>query len=200
MGLKLSHRFGIFLLRLFSTTWRYEIIGRIPEKPLIIAFWHGLMLPVWKYFSKHEPTAVVSLSKDGEVLSEILEKWNYELIRGSSSKGGKEVLESIVDIANRGFTLITPDGPQGPIYEFKAGAIIASQRSSVPLVLCGVKIKSKILFKKSWDRFELPCPFSKIILNFFEPMKFEKESDKGEIDKLLKYCELKLKELSNINE
>src|SRR3989339_614407 len=168
MGLKLSHRFSIFLLRLISKTWRYEIDGNIPEKPAIIAFWHGLMLPVWKYFSKHEPIAVVSLSKDGEILSDILEKWKYTLIRGSSSKGGKEVLESIVEQANDGLTLITPDGPQGPIHEFKAGGVIASQRSGVPLILCGVKIKWKFTFKKSWDRFSFPYPFSKIILNNYQ--------------------------------
>ena len=198
MGLKLSHRFGIFLVNLISKTWRYKIIGNIPEKPAIIAFWHGFMLPVWKYFSKQNPVAVVSLSKDGEVLSKILEKWGYKLIRGSSSKGGKEVLESIIEQANNGFTLITPDGPQGPIYEFKAGAVIASQRSVVPLILCGVKIKWKFTFKKSWDRFSFPCPFSKIIFNFSEPMNFDKEADKDEIDKLLKKCEIKLKELSGI--
>jgi len=199
MGLKLSHRLGISLVGLISKTWRYEIIGSIPEIPAIIAFWHGFMLPVWKFFSKYNPTAVVSLSKDGEVLSEILENWNYKLIRGSSSKGGKEVLESIVEGAIDGYTLITPDGPQGPIYVFKPGAVIASQRSGVPLELCGVKIKSKFKFKKSWDMFELPCPFSKIILNFSEPIKINKESDKDEIDKLLKVCESKLKEISEIN-
>jgi lysophospholipid acyltransferase (LPLAT)-like uncharacterized protein len=196
MGLKLSHRLGISLIRLISKTWRYEIIGNIPDKPAIIAFWHGLMLPVWKYFSKYEPKAVVSLSKDGEVLSSLLEKWGYGLIRGSSSKGGKEVLETIVESANNNYTLITPDGPQGPIYEFKPGAVIASQRSGVPLVLCRVKIKSKKIFGKSWDKFQLPCPFTKIILNFSEPIRINTESDKEEIDKLLKYCELKLKELS----
>lgn len=199
MGLKLSHRFGIFLVRLISMTWRYKIIGDTPEKPSIIAFWHGLMLPVWKFFSRYNPTAVVSLSKDGEVLSDILEKWNYKLIRGSSSKGGKEVLESIVEQAHDGLTLITPDGPQGPIYEFKAGSVIASQRSGVPLILCGVNIKSKFTFKKSWDRFELPCPFSKIILNFSAPLNIDKEIVKDEIDKLLKDCGNKLKELTEIN-
>lgn len=198
MGLKLSHKFGIFLLRLISKTWSFDIIGNIPEKPAIIAFWHGLMLPVWKYFSKYNPTAVVSLSKDGEVLSNILEKWSYSLIRGSSSKGGKEVLESIVEEAKNNYTLITPDGPQGPVYEFKPGAVIASQRSGVPLILCGVKINSKKIFQKSWDKFQVPCPFSKIILNFSEPIKIIKESDKEEIDKLLKECEIKLKELSGI--
>ncbi|MBI5325962.1 MAG: lysophospholipid acyltransferase family protein [Ignavibacteriae bacterium] len=200
MGLKLSHRLGIFLVRLISKTWRYEIIGNVPKKPSIISFWHGLMLPVWKYFSKNNPTAVVSLSKDGEVLSGILEKWGYRLIRGSSSKGGKEVLEFIIEIAKDGFTLITPDGPQGPIYEFKAGAVIASQRSGVPLILCGVKIKCNYTFKKSWDRFLFPYPFSKIMLNFSEPIIIDKELNKEEINKLLKECEIKLKELSNFNE
>ena len=195
-SLKLSYRIGIFLVNLISKTWRYDIIGNIPDKPAIIAFWHGLMLPVWKYFSKYIPTAVVSLSKDGEALSNLLEKWRYKLIRGSSSKGGKEVLESLIDIAGNNFTLITPDGPQGPKYEFKAGAVIASQRSGVPLVLCGVEIKSKKLFKKSWDKFEFPCPFSKINLNFSEPLIIDKELNKEEIDKLLKKCEIKLKDLS----
>jgi lysophospholipid acyltransferase (LPLAT)-like uncharacterized protein len=89
-------------------------MGKYPEKPAIIAFWHGKMLPAWKFFGSFGANAIVSQSKDGEILTALLEKWGFRVVRGSSSKGGREALQEIVDIAPKGYFLITPDGPQGP--------------------------------------------------------------------------------------
>lgn len=162
-------RIGIWLITIISKTWRISTEGTIPNSPAVIAFWHGYMLPVWRFFSDKNSSALISQSKDGEILAEILEKWNYKLARGSSSTGGKEALGKLTELARTGYALITPDGPRGPLRKLKAGAVIAAQLSQSPLVLCQVKIKSKYTFKKSWDFFEFPLPFSKITLSFSEP-------------------------------
>jgi len=65
---------GIWLILQISKTWRITTQGNIPQPPAIIAFWHGYMLPVWKYFSDKNPSALISQSKDGEILAAILEK------------------------------------------------------------------------------------------------------------------------------
>ncbi len=52
---------------MISTTWKFEIFGEIPQKPAIIIFWHGFMLPVWKLFSNKYAFSVISKSKDGEL-------------------------------------------------------------------------------------------------------------------------------------
>lgn len=190
MKLALQYKILIKLLKIISATWRYDIRGDIPKQPGIIAFWHGFMLPVWKYFSKFDPNAIVSPSKDGEILSYLLREWNYSLIRGSSSKEGKQALESIIDNATDNLVLITPDGPTGKIYKFKAGAVVASQRSGSPVYLCRVKIKSKYVFHHSWDKFKFPLPFSKIILEFSNQIFIDKDLDREQVNEVINQCEI----------
>ncbi|MFA6571288.1 MAG: DUF374 domain-containing protein [Bacteroidota bacterium] len=188
----IKYKIAVALLRFFAITWRYDIKGKVPSKPAIIAFWHGLMLPVWYFFSKEQPYGVVSLSKDGSMLSYLLSKWNFRLIRGSSSSGGREVLDDIIRKSAETLILMTPDGPQGPVHKFKAGAVVASQRSSTPLVLCNPKIKFKIVFGKSWDKFQLPLPFSKIELYFTEINSVAPTATRDEIDLIINDCENRL--------
>jgi lysophospholipid acyltransferase (LPLAT)-like uncharacterized protein len=189
MKIKFKYKIALIILNALSKTWRIKINGQEPKDSAVIAFWHGFMLPVWKYFSKYEPVAVVSRSQDGEMLSQLLIKWGYDLIRGSSSHGGKEVLDEITDISKDKIVLITPDGPRGPIYNFKPGAIIASQRSGSELFLCNVEIKYKYSFKKSWDNFSLPLLFSKITLNVTKIGKISKDYGRDEINNLINQCQ-----------
>lgn len=191
-SLSLKYKIAISLLNLLSKTWRIEINQNIHfQNNGIVIFWHGFMLPVWKYFGKFSPTAVVSLSKDGEILSQLLEKWGFELIRGSSSKKGREVLDEIIESSKNNLVLMTPDGPRGPRYEMKAGAVVAAFKTGTPLYLCGVGISNKIIFSKSWDKFHLPLPFSKIKLIIEEPVYIESNSDKELIN--IKISELQSK-------
>ncbi|MFH1052647.1 MAG: lysophospholipid acyltransferase family protein [bacterium] len=188
--MKLSIKYGIALnlLKIISKTWRFQITGTNPGSPGILAFWHGDMLAVWKYFSDVNPVAVISQSRDGEILSGLLSKWNYSLIRGSSSKGSKEALTEIVEKASNNLVLITPDGPRGPYHEFKPGAVVAAQRSGTKLYLCNVKMSSKFRFKKSWDKFSLPLPFSKISLNITEISSISQNAGRDKIDEIIRQC------------
>lgn len=180
----MSLKYQIFtnIVNLISRTWIIKISGNIPKEPAIVAFWHGEMLPVWKYFSKFKPIAIVSPSKDGEILANLLKKWNYRLIRGSSDKKSKETLNQIIESAKDSLVLITPDGPRGPLHKFKPGAVVASMRANVGLYLCSVEIKRKIIFKKSWDKFIFPLPFSKILLKISGPINIPSNSIREDVD------------------
>ncbi len=173
---------AVILLRLVSSTWRIKFEGHAPAKPSVVAFWHGYMLPVWKYFSKFVPAALVSQSKDGRLLSALLSSWGYNVVRGSSSKGGREALDSIISLLDTNIVLITPDGPRGPACRFKAGAVVAAQKSGVPLYLVAVHICGCITLKKSWDKFRIPYPFAKIVLSVSEPHLFPGELTRDEIN------------------
>jgi lysophospholipid acyltransferase (LPLAT)-like uncharacterized protein len=188
MKLRIKHRLAITLLNLLSKTWKFELTGNEPKTLGIIAFWHGYMLPVWKYFSKYSPHAVVSQSKDGDILSGLLSAWNYNLIRGSSSMGSKEALSEITEKARNNLILITPDGPRGPLGEFKPGAVIAAQRSNTPLYLCRVEINRQFVFKKSWDKFRLPLLFAKINLYISEPILIPANAERDTIDDIITDC------------
>jgi lysophospholipid acyltransferase (LPLAT)-like uncharacterized protein len=191
-NLSKKYQCAVRIIDLVSKSWRLSA-QNAPQSPAIIAFWHGIMMPVWKYFSYASPTGIVSQSKDGEILSGLLEKWNYSLIRGSSSKGGSQVLEEICNITNPGFILITPDGPRGPSHCFKAGAVVAASRMKIPLYLCTVNIKCSKHFPKSWDNFAYPLPFSKSELKFIGPIIVPKEATREEISEIIKECERELK-------
>lgn len=193
--MNLKYKIGILLIHLISITWRVKIIGDFPSMPSIIAFWHGKMMPVWKAFSRKNAKALVSQSKDGEILTSILNFWGYQVVRGSSSKGGKEALEQIIELSQSGYFLITPDGPQGPREQMKVGAVISSIRTGTPLILCGVKIISPKIFEKSWDKFEFPLPFSKIIIKFSKPILYKKNVNRDEINDLITIAENLLLEL-----
>jgi hypothetical protein len=174
------------IVTLIASTWRIKVIGQAPDSNSIIAFWHGSMLPVWYYFRNKNPYGVVSKSKDGQALSNLLECWNYKLIRGSSSTDGKEVLNSMIDILNNdNLLLITPDGPRGPKEECKAGMFIASQRSQKAFSFVEVQFSKKYIFEKAWDKFKFPYPFSKITLTFSEPIIIPENYSKEELNQYI---------------
>lgn len=153
------------------------------------------MLPAWYFLSQINSVAIVSLSKDGEILSELLGKWGVKTIRGSSSKGGKEALNNLLIASESNHLLITPDGPRGPIFEFKAGAAIVSARKKKEIVLVGIKIQNKYIFKNSWDKFQFPLPFSKIEI-ILSKTNFVQNDDRNYVSNYL--IEIK-KQLDNLN-
>lgn len=178
-------KLGLYLMYFMSFTWRYNTLGTMDHKPKVIAFWHGKMLPVWFYFRNFKKKAgIVSNSEDGQILSDYLKILNYELIRGSSSKGGKQVIEKAISKAKDVTILITPDGPRGPNEKMKIGAVLISHRGNVPLQLCSVDIGWSIKLN-SWDKFEIPLPFSTINLQFSEIFEFESLDDREEVQRQL---------------
>ena len=177
------------LINLISKTWRIKIIGQLPTSPSIVVFWHGSMLPVWKLFENKNANAVVSKSKDGQLLSDLLEKWGFSLIRGSSSQSAKEVLHKIIKKSTESFILITPDGPRGPIFEFKAGAVVAAFRANVPIVFVKVKIFSKKQFLRSWDKFQFPYPFSKCEIVLSDKIYIDNNSSREEINLIIQFLQ-----------
>jgi lysophospholipid acyltransferase (LPLAT)-like uncharacterized protein len=141
----------------------------------IFVFWHCKMFIGWWIFRNRNFSAFVSESNDGEILANILRKWNYNLIRGSSSKGGKEALDRIVnDTESDKSVVITPDGPRGPAYELKNGALIISISKNYEIIPVKIHYNKKFLFKKSWDKFEIPLPFTKCYIRFGNTFNYHK--------------------------
>lgn len=153
----------------------------------IYIFWHRLMLVGWRIFKNRRVVALVSQSKDGEILNNILKNWNYKVVRGSSSKGGKEALKMITEnLKNNYSAVITPDGPRGPANEIKNGALIISNICSIPVIPVKIIYKRKKILTKSWDKFEIPFPFSNCEVYFGKKYIYDKYLGEEELNKFKK--------------
>lgn len=164
----LEYKLLPLLIKFLVSTLRVKITNDSAlNKKAVFIFWHSQMLVGWSLFKNKKSCALVSQSKDGEILSALLKKWNYKVSRGSSSKGGKEALHELIDEANKGSSIvITPDGPRGPAKQIKNGALIVSHECNIPVIPVRIVYLNKKVLVKSWDKFEIPFPFSKCEVTF----------------------------------
>jgi len=173
---------------------QFEVLEK-ENKNYVLAFWHGTMLLPWYLKKNKNFYTIISKSKDGEILSRVLTSWNYNVERGSSSKGGSEVLSVLVEKAKSGSSIsITPDGPRGPEKELKAGAVIIAKKADVPLVLLGVGISKKVKLS-SWDKFQIPYPFAKVSAVYSEPIFIDKDLSYQETDEMINKASKELNSL-----
>ncbi len=175
----------------------YESLQKLENEKqnFVSAFWHGTMLIGWYLHYQTNIAALVSKSKDGDILEKILKKWGYKVVRGSSHVGGKEALILLTELAEEGYSVaITPDGSTGPIYKMKAGAVVTAKTKNVPLLLVGISCcRKKVL--KSWDNFEVPYPFSTVNVVFSEPIRIDPKLSYEETNNLILECEKQLNKL-----
>lgn len=173
----------VFLLNLVSKTWRFEFNGTLLNEPCIVILWHRYLLAGWKFLSKQGKFyAVVSPSRDGEYLVKLLSKWNLSFIRGSSDKNSNQTMNDITNIASTNCVSLTPDGPRGPLFKLKPGAVVAAHRAGVPLQFLKIYTTNKLIFNKSWDKFELPLPFTKINIHISNPIVIPRTATREKIN------------------
>jgi lysophospholipid acyltransferase (LPLAT)-like uncharacterized protein len=163
------------LLWLIGRTWRYEVIAENGVKPVmfgekagaeIYCFWHQCVLPCTMYFRHSNATILISRSFDGELITRILRMFGFDAVRGSSSRAGREGLLGLNRVINSGRTAIfTADGPRGPIYETKMGPIKLAQMTGAPIGAFHLQ-PERAWVMKSWDRFLVPKPFSRIVVSW----------------------------------
>jgi hypothetical protein len=177
-----------FTLKLLYASLRISVTPsswnkQLADKGAIFTFWHGKMITGWllakALFPAKKIVAVVSLSKDGRTLSDTLEQLDFTLIRGSSSRGGDEVKDAMQKtLQKENIIVLTPDGPRGPIYQFKYGTLRIASSKHYPLIFAEISYE-KAWQLKSWDNFEIPKPFSRatVIMHSIELPEFESEEE-----------------------
>lgn len=175
---------------LFATT-RAERIGqehyerfRREGQPVMFVFWHGQLLPLVYYHRQEGIVVLVSEHDDGEYITRVIERYGFGAVRGSSTRGGTKGLRGLVRAAREGRDLgVTPDGPRGPRGVFKPGALLAAQMADLPVVPLSVRASSGWRFR-SWDGFLMPRPFSKITLEYHEPVWISRDADRQALDSI----------------
>jgi hypothetical protein len=155
----------------FRLTDRAGVLATPPEKPLLWAFWHNRLFTIPYVFEHYFPgrlgAALISQSKDGAIISAIVERFRIRPIRGSSSRGGARSLVEMKRAIEDGYIMaITPDGPRGPRYSLTPGLVKLAQVTHGVILPIHVTYSSFWRFKKSWDGFMIPKPFSTVDITF----------------------------------
>jgi lysophospholipid acyltransferase (LPLAT)-like uncharacterized protein len=131
-------------------------------RPVVFALWHGALLaPTYQH--RHEGiVTLASRSGDGEYITRLLHHWGFQVVRGSSSRGGDTALRELIRLVRSGRSVaITSDGPRGPRQKLKHGVLQIAQLTGAPLIPVGSAAR-RAWRLNSWDRFEIPKPFSHV--------------------------------------
>ncbi len=140
-------------------------------RPPVFALFHSTQMLVAAYRTPFKTNIMVSLSKDGEIAAGVLKMLGFGVVRGSSSKRGKEALNELTELVKQGESAaITVDGPRGPREEVKNGIILLAQRTGTPVVCISASARPMYRFKNSWDNFIFAPPFSKVNIYFSDPI------------------------------
>jgi lysophospholipid acyltransferase (LPLAT)-like uncharacterized protein len=176
---------GWALISLWSRTIRIQFVNKsIPDrlasegKNYIYAFWHGRQFLL---FHSHRHTGVVinaSESRDGEIQAGILQRFGFNVVRGSSKRKGERALLGLVDGLRKGKNVaIAVDGPRGPIYEVKQGAAYLAGKLDKPIVPVITGASRYWILDRIWDKYLLPVPFTRGIVLYGEPIIVHGKSD-----------------------
>jgi lysophospholipid acyltransferase (LPLAT)-like uncharacterized protein len=165
---------GIIIVKVISWTYTINVINPEIESDIlkkgqvpIYASWHQRFFPGITFFAKRKPISImISQSKDGELISRIVNQLGWHPVRGSSSRGGGKALREVYTLAKKGYKIAhIVDGPRGPRGVVKPGLLIISKVSGMPILPTITSAEKKWVFN-SWDRFMVPKPFSRVIIRF----------------------------------
>ena len=181
--LGLLYRFWLFSIR-FSfvcKSSKNEILAL--EEPVIVTLWHNRLFLAGEWqrrFRKNRKCfGLISGSKDGAWLEAFYSWSGIHAVRGSSNRGGSKAIRGLVRKLKDGHDVgITPDGSQGPQYTAKPGGLLVAKVASSPMLLLSFEY-GKHFKLKSWDRFVIPLPFSRVLVRtklFWVDKKLEKHS------------------------
>ncbi len=160
------------LIRVMGWTLRISVEDRAgvlnPEirQPMIWAFWHNRMfvVPLLRdRYARHRTGAVLtSASADGGIIAEVMKCFGLKSVRGSTSRRGASALLALTGTLEAGEDVaVTPDGPRGPRYALGQGVVFLARQTGAGILPIHIEY-SRAVRLKSWDRFRVPLPFSKV--------------------------------------
>lgn len=174
---------GSSVLRGIAATWRFRVRGgehlaalRDAGTPFIFSLWHGQLLPLIWHHRDERVAILVSEHRDGELIARIAQSIGYQLIRGSTTRGGGRALLALVRALETGTEVaVTPDGPRGPAFKFAPGALVAAHRTGAPLLPIAAHA-DRAWRLGSWDGFVIPKPFARVTVAYGPPAQVDASS------------------------
>ncbi len=173
------------------------------ENPAISVTWHNRLLllpPSLPSCISKRVYAVVSPSRDGQYVVDLISRFNMHAIRGSSAKGAATALREAKRQLDKGkIVSFTPDGPRGPVYKMKNGPVTLSSQNGVPVFPISVNYSSCWSFK-SWDGFQVPKPWARTEVNVGELVYIPENLDREGIEKWRGIIEKELNKISKVDQ
>jgi len=178
-----------WVLRTIGSTIRFETTGnenfdaitdagRLP----IFSFWHDRIIAGTYFFRDRGIIVLSSPSYDSEYTARCIQRFGYGVIKGSSSRGGTRALVSMIKMMKAGYAMaFTLDGPRGPRYQAKAGPLLLAKKTGNPLMPFIVECKSYWTIK-SWDRLQIPKPFTRANVMIAPPIYVAPDADDSELE------------------
>ncbi len=148
----------------------------IENKLAVFCLWHDELFPLMHVKRDLEIVCIVSPSKDGTILNNFLQRLGLKTVSGSSRKQGLKALLSGAKMMRQEqvHACITVDGPMGPRHKTKDGAFLLAQKANAKVVPVRIIMHNSIKMP-SWDKFQIPLPFSKVEIRFAEGFFVEDE-------------------------
>ena len=151
------------------------------ETSCIYVLWHQRLLGLVYSHRNTNARTLISQHADGDLIAGIVERLGFKPIRGSSSRGGIRALRELIASGGDGFDYgIVPDGPRGPCFEFKPGALFLASQTGFPIVPITISF-ARAWRARSWDRFLVPKPFTRAVIHVGEPVHIPGELGDGDI-------------------
>jgi len=178
------------LIKLIGRTVKFETTGAehleaIEKKGEVPIYnvWHDRIFLGTYYLQNRNIVVITSQSFDGEYIARFLTRFGFGTVRGSSTRGGIGALVEMIRLMKKGIaTAFTIDGPKGPRYVAKAGACLLAKKTGNPILPFSVEAESFWTIG-SWDKLQIPKPFTRARFFYAAPIYVAPEADDAEIEK-----------------
>jgi lysophospholipid acyltransferase (LPLAT)-like uncharacterized protein len=180
---------GYWAIRLIGGTLRWQVEGwenlhsiRAANKNTIYTFWHGRIF-LGTYFFRHRGIMVMtSQNRDGEYIARVIRKFGYGVARGSSTRGSTGALvEMIRELRKKNDVAFSIDGPKGPRYVAKQGAVWIASKTGDAVFPFNLSAEKKWVLN-SWDHFQIPKPFSRVVVLMGAPIYVKENATEAELE------------------
>jgi hypothetical protein len=181
--------------------WEAGSIGSLDNvHPGIYPFWHRCVFSSAWIFRKRKLAVMTSRSLDGEYIARVIQRLGFVPIRGSSTRGGQRALLEMQTYVESGMgAAFTIDGPRGPRYVAKRGPVYLAKTTGVAITPFYVAVEKKWTFN-SWDRFVLPVPFSRALVQVAPKIWVPRDADEATLEAKYREMQSALERITEIAE
>jgi lysophospholipid acyltransferase (LPLAT)-like uncharacterized protein len=189
MLIRIADRAFYLAIKLIGRTIRWELAGQenlvagtADGRQPIYCLWHDRIFAGTYYLRGRGIVVITSQSLDGEYIARFLKRFGFGTVRGSSSRGGVKALVEMIRYMRQGLPMaFTVDGPRGPRYVAKTGAVLLAKKTGSPIVPFSVEC-ARFWTVKSWDRMQIPKPFTRAVFMIEQPVYVTPEMDGTDIE------------------